>query len=180
MKISDQSVLAQTQAWIEKAVIGLNLCPFAQNVHTKNQIRFVVSSADSSESLLAEVKIELQRLLEIDPQLTDTTLIIHPHVLKIFSDFNEFLGVLDQVLIDMNFSEDLQVASFHPYYQFEGTKPDDITNYTNRSPFPILQVLRETSVENVLKDFKEPDNIFKANMERLQRLGLSGWKKLID
>jgi hypothetical protein len=180
MKISNERVLTQTQAWIKKAVIGLNLCPFAQAVYVKNQIRFVVSSADNVEALLAEVKIELKGLLKIDPQITDTTLIVHPHVLNIFSDFNEFLGVLDQVLIDMNFSGDLQIASFHPFYQFEGTKPEDISNYTNRSPFPIIQILRETSIENALKDFEEPDNIFKANIEKLQNLGIAGWKKLID
>ena len=136
LNADDDQIIAATQNWLEKAVIGLNLCPFAKAVHMKKQVRYVVSSATTPEALLEQLMEELQRLSDTDPDEVDTTLLIHPFVLTDFLDYNEFLDVADAAVEDMQLGGELQVASFHPQYQFEGTEPDDITNATNRAPVP--------------------------------------------
>jgi hypothetical protein len=173
----DEAVDA-TRLWLEKAVIGLNLCPFAKAVHKKGQVRYVVSDATQPLALLDDLKRELEHLRDVDPAATDTTLLIHPGVLGDFDDFNEFLQVADLAVDDLGLDGEIQVASFHPDFQFEGTAPDDITNYTNRSPFPTLHLLREDSIDKAVAAFPEASAIFEANMATLDTLGHAGWKKL--
>ncbi len=171
--------LQETQAWLEKAVIGLNLCPFAKAVHTKGQIRWVLSTADQPLALLKELVRELKLLAEADPEQVDTTLIVHPQVLQDFEDFNDFLGVVEDALTDLGLDGVLQVASFHPQFQFADTEADDVTNATNRSPFPTLHLLREDSVERAVAAFPEAELIFERNMQTLQALGSEGWSRLL-
>jgi len=167
-----------TRAWLIQAVIGLNLCPFAKGVHMKDQIRYVVSLATTPEALQAELLAELKHLDEADPDQLDTTLLIHPHVLQDFLDFNDFLDVVDQTVADADLEGVLQVASFHPHYQFGGTGADDIENYTNRAPYPVLHLLREDSIERAVAAFPEAEDIYERNMATLRGLGLEGWRRL--
>ncbi|HEX2829383.1 MAG TPA: DUF1415 domain-containing protein [Burkholderiales bacterium] len=175
---SDDEVIAATRAWLERAVIGLGLCPFAKAVHVKDQIRYVVSRARNSDVLLEHLERELDALAAAPPDEVDTTLLIHPDVLEDFLDYNDFLELADRVVEELGYAGVLQVASFHPRYQFEGTDADDITNYTNRSPYPILHVLREASVDQAVAAFPEAEKIFEKNIETMRRLGKDGWEKL--
>lgn len=174
----DNPVIAETQAWIEKAVIGLNLCPFAKSVYVKQQIRYVVSAANDVAVLAAELEAELLALQAADPVKTDTTLLILPDTLGDFLDYNDFLTVADNLLEELELDGDIQIASFHPDYQFAGTAADDIENYTNRSPYPILHLLREASIERAVDAFPEAEMIFEKNMETLRKLGHQGWQAL--
>jgi hypothetical protein len=177
--IDDDVVVAATVHWLEQAVIGLNLCPFAKAVHAKGQIRYVVSHADTPEALLEHLMEELQHLADADPAKVDTTLLIHPNVLADFEDYNEFLDVADAALEDMELDGELQVASFHPHYQFADTHQNDIENYTNRSPYPTLHLLREDSVERAVEAFPEASDIFEKNIATLRALGHDAWDKLL-
>lgn len=172
------AVIAATMLWIERAVIGLNLCPFAKAVHVKGQIRYVVSPALTGEELLADLGRELQALANSDPEVCDTTLLIHPCVLTDFLDYNDFLDVADAAIDELDLGGVLQVASFHPHYQFADTDVDDVTNCTNRSPYPTLHLLREDSVDRAVQAFPEADRIYESNMETLGRLGQDGWTAL--
>ena len=172
--------LQDTQAWLEKAVIGLNLCPFAKAVHAKGQIRWVQSAAEQPLALLKELVAELKLLAAADPELVDTTLLVHPLVLQDFEDFNDFLGVVEDALTDLGLDGVLQVASFHPQFQFADTAADDVSNATNRSPFPTLHLLREDSVERAVAAFPEADKIFERNIQTLQTLGAEGWRRLLQ
>jgi hypothetical protein len=174
----DEQIIAATRNWLEKAVIGLNLCPFAKAVHVKQQVRYVVSNATTPEALLETLMDELQLLSDTDPEQTDTTLLIHPFVLTDFLDYNEFLDVADAAVEDMQLDGELQVASFHPQYQFADTDVNDIGNYTNRAPYPILHLLREDSIERAVAAFPEAAEIFDRNIETLEQLGHEGWDKL--
>ncbi len=178
--IDHDAVIAETVNWVEKAVIGLNLCPFAKAVHVKQQIRYVVCDADTPEALLEKLMEELEYLAEADPEKVDTTIIIHPNVLADFEDYNEFLDVADAALEDMDLDGILQVASFHPDYQFADTHKNDIENYTNRSPYPSLHLLREDSVERAVEAFPEAADIFEKNIDTLRTLGHDGWDKLMQ
>lgn len=178
MPSDTDDIIAATQQWLEKAVIGLNLCPFAKAVHVKKQIRYVVSAAQDTDTLLADLLTELQFLAAADPGQVDTTLLIHPQVLSDFLDYNDFLDVADAVLDELDLTGAIQIASFHPDYQFAGTAIDDIENYTNRSPYPMLHLLREDSVERAVAAFPEAASIFEKNMETMRQLGLVGWEKL--
>jgi hypothetical protein len=175
---SEEQAIAETRAWIERAVIGLNLCPFAKAVHAKNQIRYVVSDDTDVEDLLTTLCDELRLLAHADPEDIDTTLIIHPRVLTDFLDFNDFLDLADAAVEDMGYAGVLQVASFHPQYQFEGTEADDVTNASNRSPYPTLHLLREASVDRAVEAFPEAETIYEANMRTLEALGPEGWAQL--
>lgn len=177
--IDDGKVIADTRHWLEKAVIGLNLCPFAKAVYVKQQVRMVVSHAPHLDALLEELDHELALLAETDADSIDTTLLIHPHLLTDFTDFNDFLGIAEGAPEENGLDGVLQVASFHPDYQFAGTTPDDISNYTNRSPYPMLHLLREASVERAVAAFPNPDSIFERNIATLQQLGLAGWNTLL-
>jgi hypothetical protein len=178
--IDHDAVIAETVNWVEKAVIGLNLCPFAKAVHVKQQIRYVVCDAGTPEALLEKLMEELEYLAEADPDKVDTTIIIHPNVLADFEDYNEFLDVADAALEDMDLDGILQVASFHPDYQFADTHKNDIENYTNRSPYPSLHLLREDSVERAVEAFPEAADIFEKNIDTLRTLGHDGWDKLMQ
>ena len=170
--------IAETRAWVRRAVIGLNLCPFARAVDVKDQIRYVFSDATDAETLLATLVVELQRLADTDPAVVDTTMLIHPRVLTDFEDFNDFLELADAAVEDLDLDGVLQVASFHPHFRFADTAPDDITNATNRSPYPTLHLLREDSVERAVAAFPEAEAIFERNMETLEKLGPKGWADL--
>jgi uncharacterized protein len=178
MRYSDtksETIITDTKAWLEKAVIGLNLCPFAKAVQVRNQIRYAVSDAQTEDELLNALITELQFLAAADPAQTDTTLLIHPNVLSDFLDYNDFLDVADAAVEELGLSGEIQIASFHPQYQFADTEPDDITNYTNRSPYPTLHLLREASVERAVAAFPDAADIFDNNMETLRKLGVEGW-----
>jgi hypothetical protein len=174
----EDPIIQETRDWVEKAVIGLNLCPFAKPVHVAGRIRYAVSRAETPEALLADLLVELRTIAAADPDDIETTLLIHPQVLADFLDYNDFLGVADAALEDLDLVGEIQVASFHPDYQFEGTAPDDIENYTNRSPYPILHLLREASIEEAVAAFPETDRIYKANIETLRKLGHDGLRRL--
>ncbi len=168
-------VVAATRAWVERAVIGLNLCPFAKAVSVKGQVRYAVSDATGTAALLEDLESELRLLSISAAEQVDTTLLIHPFVLESFLDYNDFLDVADAAVERMGLEGVIQVASFHPGYQFANTLPDDITNYTNRSPYPILHLLRESSVDTAVAAFPDAGQIFERNIETMQRLGIDGW-----
>lgn len=170
----------QTQRWLERAVIGLNLCPFAKSVHVKGLVHTRVSEATTAGALAQDLREELLALVATPEAERDTTLLVAPRCLADFLDFNDFLDVADQLLVELDLDGILQIASLHPRYQFAGTEPDDITNYTNRSPYPTLHLLREDSVERAVQAFPDPDSIPDVNMRTLQTLGHAGWKKLMD
>jgi hypothetical protein len=171
-------VRAETRAWVDRAVIGLNLCPFAKAPQVKGQLRYVVSKAVEPEALLADLIAELTLLANADPEETDTTLLIHPSVLADFLDFNDFLDLADAALLDMDLDGTIQLASFHPQYQFAGSAPDDVDNATNQSPYPTLHLIRETSIERAVAAIPNASSIFDANIATLRRLGPAGWREL--
>jgi uncharacterized protein len=176
--LSEDQILQQTRLWLEKAVIGLNLCPFAKAVYVKNQVRLVVSKARHMDDFLEELDRELDLLVATPASEIDTTLLIHPTLFEDFLDFNDFFEIADGVVEEHELEGVIQLASFHPKFQFEGTEPDDISNYTNRAPFAILHLLREESVERAVEAFPQAEAIFEANIETLEKLGHEGWKKL--
>lgn len=173
-----ERVVAATRTWLEKAVIGLNLCPFAGPVHLHDRIRYFVSDARSSAGLLEDLMAELQALDAADPARCETTLLIHPHVLNDFLDYNDFLERADDAVSELGLEGVIQVASFHPHYQFEDAGPDDIDNYTNRSPYPMLHLLRESSVERAVTTYPDTTTIYRKNIDTLRRLGHDGWRRL--
>ena len=178
MPSNTSNIIQETQDWLIKAVIGLNLCPFAKAVHVKEQIKYVVSEATTMEQLLESLAQELEFLAEVSREKTDTTLLIHPNVLNDFLDYNDFLELADQLLEDLDLDGELQIASFHPQYQFAGTEIDDVTNFTNRSPYPTLHLLREDSIDEAVEAFPEAEAIFETNMQTMEKLGTDGWEKL--
>jgi hypothetical protein len=171
--------IEDTRHWLEAAVIGLNLCPFAKAVHTKDQIRWVLSEAREPVQLLADLVRELQSLAAADAQDVDTTLLVHPQVLGDFLDFNDFLDVADAALVELGLDGTLQIASFHPQYRFAGSPPDDITHFTNRSPHPTLHLLREASIARAVASVPDAADIYERNMQTLQQLGHAGWRALL-
>ncbi len=172
------AVADATRRWMDRVVIGLNLCPFAKAVHVKGQVRVTVTGATTPEALIEELAQELTYLDQCDPAATETTLLVHPRAMVDFLDFNDFLDAADAAVEALGLEGVLQVASFHPHYQFAGTEPDDIGNYTNRSPFPTLHLLREESIDRAVEAFPDPESIFGANLRTLERLGHDGWRKL--
>ena len=176
--MKDDEVLAQTRHWLEVAVIGLNLCPFAKAVYVKNQVRLVVSKARHADDLLEELDRELDLLVATPASETDTTLLIVPTLFEDFLDFNDFLEVAEGVVDEHELEGVIQLASFHPQFQFDGTEPGDISNYTNRAPFAILHLLREDSVERAVEAFPQADAIFEQNIATLTALGIVGWADL--
>lgn len=176
--LTDEAIIAATREWMEKAVIGLNLCPFAKAVHAKRQIRWVVSQAADEEGLLQDLLHELQLLAAAEPADIETTLVIHPWVLRDFLDYNDFLDIADAAVEELSLDGVLQVASFHPDYRFADAGEDDMGNYSNRSPFPTLHLLREDSVDKAVAAFPEADRIYEANIETLRELGREGWEAL--
>ena len=176
--LADETVIAGMQAWLEKAVIGLNLCPFAKAVQVKRQIRYVVSHASTEEALIEDLLHELQLLASADPGDIETTLLVHPNVLTDFLDYNDFLDIADAAVEELELDGVLQVASFHPHYQFADSHPDDMGNFSNRAPYPTLHLLREESVEKAVAAFPEAEKIFETNIATLEKLGPAGWAAL--
>lgn len=170
-------ILDATRHWLTRAVIGLNLCPFAKSVHVKGQIRYAISEATDLEGVLTDLETELRTLADADPADIDTTLLILPHALADFLEYNDALHFADLLLGQLRLDGTLQIASFHPQYQFEDAGPDDIENYTNRAPYPILHLLREDSIERAVDAFPDAADIYERNQETLRRLGLNGWRE---
>ncbi len=168
--LDQDTVIAETRRWLEQAVIGLNLCPFAKAVHVKAQIAWRVSLATEPAELAQELQRALRELAASDPEQVDTLLLIHPQVLTDFEQYNEFLDVVDAIVAAENLEGVLQVASFHPDYQFAGTRRDERGNYTNRSPYPMLHLLREDSVSRAVDSLPDPDEVYRRNVRLLQKL----------
>ena len=175
---TDAIVVQDMVRWLERAVIGLNLCPFAKGVHTKGQIHYAVSAATDGRELLQDLQRELEALAEASPEKRDTTLLIAPRCMEDFLDFNDFLELADEMLDVLDLGGILQIASFHPQFQFDGTAVDDITNATNRAPYPTLHLIREESLDAAVEAFPEAEMIYERNMEVLRELGAVGWQAL--
>lgn len=175
---SAEEIIAATRTWLERAVIGLGLCPFAERVHLSNRIRYFVSEQQSIKGLVVELSQELKGLRDADPELCETSLLIHPQVLGDFNDYNDFLDDADAAVFALGLEGELQIASFHPAYRFAGTEPDDIENYSNRSPYPMLHLLRESSVTRAVESYPGVAEIGSKNIATLRSLGHEGWRSL--
>ena len=173
-----ERALAETRAWVERVVIGLNLCPFAKAPQARGQVRYVASAARTSEALCADLVDELRALAAAPAERVETTLLIHPHVLADFDDYNDFLDVAEAAVAELGLEGVLQVASFHPDYRFAGSERDDIANATNRSPYPTLHLLREESIDRAVRAFPDAEAIFDVNIATMERLGADGWAAL--
>ena len=178
MNASSSVYIEDTRRWLERAVIGLNLCPFAKAVHVKQQIHYALSQAQGVNELRDELVTQLRELVNLNADVRETTLLIVPTVLRDFLDFNDFLAQAEEVLKALDLEGVIQIASFHPNYQFAGTRADDITNFTNRSPYPILHLIREASIDRAVDAFPDPESIFETNMQTLENLGPAGWAAL--
>ncbi|MEN8170843.1 MAG: DUF1415 domain-containing protein [Pseudomonadota bacterium] len=172
-------IIARTRCWVERAVVALNLCPFARKPVEGEQVRYVVSSARDEEALLIEMQQELEMLRESDPVMIETTVLIHPWVLNDFYDYNDFLGVVDAFLDDAGYSGEFQVASLHPQYQFAGTELEDAENYTNRSPYPVLHLLREEFLEKAILSYARPDKIPERNIRTMEKIGADKMREML-
>lgn len=171
-------MIAHTRRWIERAVIGLNLCPFARAVHAKGQVHYAVSSAAGWRDLDADLARELHDLVQAAPQQRETTLLIAPDCLLEFVEFSAYLQEAQRMLAASGLEGEIQLASFHPDYQFADTEADDVTNCTNRAPYPTLHLLREASIDRAVESFPQADSIYEANIQTMRRLGHAGWAKL--
>ncbi len=171
-------IIADTRHWLERAVIGLNLCPFAKAVHVKSQIVYAVSNSTDAEMLLNDLSVQLRELVAHDEANRSTALLMVPDYLADFLDFNDFLDLADALVSTLKLEGTIQVASFHPQYQFADTEVNDITNYTNRAPYPTLHLLREDSVDIAVAAYPEAADIFENNMATMEKLGADGWAKL--
>ncbi len=173
-----EDIIKPVRQWVESVVIDLNLCPFAKRELVKNRVRFTVSDAVTEEQLLEDLKTELE-LLNTNEAI-ETTLLIHPKVLQEFYDYNQFLNYVDDLLDQMELDGIYQVASFHPDYQFGGTEPDDVENYTNKSPYPMLHLIREESLEKAIESYPDSDQIPERNIELLKSMGKDRMKALLQ
>ena len=178
MNVAVTAVVQDTRNWLERAVIGLNLCPFAKAVHVKGQVHYAVSEARDARQLLADLGAELDALVAADTRVRETTLLIAPYCLSDFLDFNDFMARADKLVRKRGLEGVIQLASFHPAYQFQGTEPNDIENFTNRSPYPTLHLLREDSIDRAVEAFPEAEAIYEANIKTLRGLGSEGWAAL--
>ena len=176
--VPPDTVIADTRRWLERAVIGLNLCPFAKAPHAKGQIHYAVCEGDDRQALLTMLRAELQALADASPDERETTLLIAPRGFDDFLDFNDLLDEADAVVTALDLDGTLQVAPFHPRFQFAGTDEDDITNATNRAPYPTLRLIREESIDRAVEAFPEAEAIYEANMATLEKLGHEGWAAL--
>lgn len=178
-KLPDETIVVhRTRHWLEHVVIGLNLCPFANSVFRKNQIDYRISHASDTDQLTQDLLLAAESLVNMPAERVDTVLLIHPWVLTDFLEYNEFLGVADAMLDASGLSGVLQIASFHPDYLFADAEPDDITHCTNRSPYPMLHLLREESLDKAIAAYPDTDAIVQSNLATMRRIGLAGWKKL--
>jgi hypothetical protein len=167
--VEHETTIGAVRRWVEDLIVELNLCPFAGRELVRNRIRFVVTEALTEEQLL--VALETEFVLLNDDAAVETTLLIHPHVLQDFFDYNQFLDKADQLLVLMGLEGVYQIASFHPDYQFAGTAVDDLENYTNRSPYPLLHILREASLERSIAAYPNVEEIPDRNIEKMNNLG---------
>jgi hypothetical protein len=173
-----EPILSATLLWLERAVIGLNLCPFAKGVFVKKQIRYALTAAMTADELLAELENELALLASTDPEQLDTTLLIHPQVMTDFLEYHFFLAEAEALIRNNGYDGVFQIASLHPQYEFAGSEPDDVANYTNRAPYPMLHLLRESSIDRAVAAFPDAADIFERNIETMEKLGHEGWRKL--
>ena len=176
--ITKEIAITDTRRWLERAVIGLNLCPFAKAPHAKGQVHYAVTDATNSDALLQALREELQALAEADPLERETSLLIAPQAFADFLEFNDLLDDAEAILDELGLEGVLQIAPFHPRFQFADTEEDDITNATNRSPYPTLHLIREESIDRAVEAFPEAEAIFEVNMAKLEELGASGWEAL--
>ena len=167
--LEDEQVVSVVRLWVNSMVVDMNLCPFAKRELVKNRVRFSLTEAITEEQLLMALQAELEWLNS--ESMVETTLLIHPKVLQEFSDYNQFLDLADSLLVQMGLEGIYQIASFHPDYQFAGAGPDDAENYTNRSPFPLLHLIREESLERVIADYPDVDEVPSRNIELMNSLG---------
>lgn len=178
--LEHEAIEADIRRWLERAVIGLNLCPFAKAVYVRDQVRIKVSDADNIDDLREELGEEMLLLRDTPAEQIDTTLIVLPSVLGDFFDYNDFLDDADALLAALELEGVLQVASFHPEYQFAGTEFDDAGNNTNRAPYPVLHLLREESLDRAVAAYPEPDTIIERNIKTMDALGNDGYRKLLS
>jgi uncharacterized protein len=172
------AVVRDTRNWLERAVIGLNLCPFAKAVHVKEQVHYAVSAASDARQVLEDLRLEIKALVALDAAVRDTTLLIVPGCLHDFLEFNDFIGQGERLVRKLRLEGVIQLASFHPAFQFAGSEPSDIANFTNRSPYPTIHLLRESSIDRAVAAIAQPEAIYDANIETLRRLGPQGWADL--
>jgi uncharacterized protein len=175
--LENEKIITSVQRWVESVVVGLNLCPFAKREIVKNRVRYCVTDAITEEQLLSALQSELE-LLDGNPAI-ETTLLIHPLVLLDFFDYNQFLNVADKLLVQMKKEGVYQIASFHPNYQFGGTEPEDVENHTNKTPYPLLHLLREESLERAIADYPEHGRITERNIDLLKKLGKDKMEALL-
>ncbi|ULJ59709.1 DUF1415 domain-containing protein [Wielerella bovis] len=176
--MNDQTIIQHTTEWLEKAVIGLNLCPFAKAPHAKKQIRIAISHAKHLDAFLEDLDKEIQRLLNTLAEELETTLLVHPTLFPDFLLFNDVLDLAEQAIADNQAEGIIQIAPFHPQFQFADTEADNISNYTNRSPYPTLHLIREDSIAKAVQAFPDPSLIFERNIKTLEEMGHEGWAKL--
>ena len=176
--LDTNTVSEHTKQWLEKAVIGLNLCPFAKAPHVKNLVRIVVSESRHLDGFLEDLDRELQLLGNTPASELETTLLVHPTLFPDFETFNQMLEIADDAVIENELEGIVQIAPFHPDFQFEGTEADDINNYTNRSPYPTLHLIREDSIVKAAEAFPDASAIFDRNIALLEKMGHEGWDKL--
>lgn len=179
MKYGDADIIAQTRCWVKSVVLKHNLCPFAHKPFKGGQIRYVVTDSARIEFLLEDLKRELDYLRTVPVSEVETTLLIHPGVLEDFYDYNDFLDLVDGLLVQEGYEGEFQVASFHPDYQFEGTHPDDAENYTNRSPYPMLHLIREELLEQAIASYPDVDGIPERNIQTMNALGAEHHRKVL-
>ena len=175
---SHEQVIADTRRWLERAVIGLNLCPFAKAVHVKQQVHYAVSRGQSAREILADLDVELADLAAFPPAVRETTLLMLPHAFGDFLEFNDFLRACDRQLRRAGLEGQIQLANFHPDYVFADSEPEDPSNFSNRSPYPTLHLLREESIARAVDSYPDPDSIYEQNIRRLRELGAPGWHAL--
>ena len=174
----DTVAIGDTKCWLQRAVIGLNLCPFAKAVDVKGQIHYAVSHSVGFKDLLADLDRELTSLAALAATIRDTTLLIAPNAFAEFLEFNDFLAQANRLLVKKGCEGQFQIASLHPRYEFADSKPDDVANFTNRSPYPTLHILREESIDRAVRAFPHAEVIFQTNIDTMQRIGQSGWDAL--
>ena len=176
--MSNENIIQATQKWVKTIVVGMNLCPFAKREIVKDRVRYTISESTLQEQLLMDLKTELE-LLDTDTSI-ETTLLIHPSILQDFYDYNDFLELADSLLVDMELDGIYQLASFHPNYQFGGTEFDAAENYTNRSPYQMLHLIREASLEKAVANYPDPENIPERNINLMNKLGTDKMKVLLE
>lgn len=178
MAVPDKVVLATTQAWLERAVIGLNLCPFAKAVHARGQVHFAISCAGSPTQVLEDLRSQLETLVACDANERETTLLVVPHCLRDFLEFMDVAGRADRLIRKSGYAGEVQLATFHPDYCFADACEGDMANFSNRSPYPTFHLLRESSIARAVEAFPDPKTIYGANMAALRELGRTGWAAL--